>query len=883
MLIDPTDVHRQSIHHSPVSNTELNLERLPDAKALAGMELRFRPESQSSFMARYPFGTLVTFLSLGSVYTLGLYMSPQFATWLWLKLQETQGMAVVGSMIAALLAMIVALGLVFLPKDIRRGLAALSLPVAVLSAFNWFDSTIEGTVAISATALFAAVACRQYCQDFYNSWLSADPRMTTAQARAWASTKRRGWMLPNVSEGSSAIDKFLTYESSQSQIPGVWIAPSSRSLRTMVSALFAGCLFSLVATNTEFHLPLVVNAPFALACLAFPLLGLTVWIGGEACWLIKECEAGLLNDQRSAFERHSDRLRNSEHTSADAITGAPISEADHLFLGWEPWQKFPILLHQPMLHEHVHISGRTGAGKTSMALMQKLIQLIKGHRSKEGQWSEKVPVVIIDLKGDEVLFQTAKAEAEKRGQKFRFFTLEPGRASFHFNPFLGFKSTTLTVPQLVQLCLDSLDLYHGTGYGRGYYSQRSRYLLSQALRNPLGVDSFQDLYARLKTLYTQHPDDFRDAFELLSVIESLTYYDQLVTTQLQEQGDETIRLDRMLEDREVVYFSLPSVKESVTVAQVGKLVLFNLRTAAHERQVAGKEKRQMFLIIDEFQKLAGENFQQILQQARSAGIAAILANQSLADLKTPDWDLTPTIRTNTRAKMYFSITEPDEIQTFRELSGEELQTFGVNEVEEIRPRFSTKELASLSDHPKRLLLQVSSGSGYTQFGGLPIPVETDWPISRELSDKRAAMPWPTTPVVIKATPTPKPQKASAAAVPIAPVPQVQRATVSAQPPPASRPAAKVTPPSNPPPVFTVPATPPTPKPVVPKPAPVAAPIVPPPPPYPASPSQKSPQVVPLTVHKKKSRTKAPPPTAKPAPTPAVKQAFAQKIQSLMNE
>jgi hypothetical protein len=49
-------------------------------------------------------------------------------------------------------------------------------------------------------------------------------------------------------------------------------------------------------------------------------------------------------------------------------------------------------------------------------------------------------MVIIDLKGDEVLFQTAKAEAAKRGQKFRFFTLEPGKATFRFNPFSGFRS-----------------------------------------------------------------------------------------------------------------------------------------------------------------------------------------------------------------------------------------------------------------------------------------------------------------------------------------------------------------------------------------------------------------------------------------------------------
>ncbi len=630
-----------------------------------------------------------------------------------------------------------------------------------------------------------------------------------------------------------------------------------------------------------------------------------------------------LAKRSSPFERHANRLRSSGHVATDVITQSPIEEAEHLFLGWEPWQKFPILLHQAMLHEHVHISGRTGSGKTSMALMQMLTQLIQGHRSRGSQWSDKMPMVIIDLKGDDVLFQAAKAEAERRGQKFRFFTLEPGRASFHFNPFLGFKSATLTVPQLVHLCLDALDLWHGTGYGKGYYSQRSRYLLSQALRNPQGVDSFQDLHVRLKTLYAQHPDDFRDAFELLSVVESLTFYDQLVTTPLQEQGDDTIRLDRMFEDREVVYFWLPSVKESATVAMLGKLVLFNLRIAAHERQVTGKEKRQMFLMIDEFQKLAGENFQQILQQARSAGIATILANQSLADLKTPDWDLTPTIRTNTRTKMYFSVTEPDEIETFRQLSGEELQTFGNNEVEEIRPRLSVKELAALSDHPKRLLLQITSGSGYTQFGGLPIPVETDWPISKELSDQRAAMPWPSSPIVVKATPPPKAQKAPPPVVPIASVPQSPKVTVGTQRPPATPPTVKSAPPvSKQPAASASPVAPPTPQPVS-QPVTAAAPVAPPLPQTPpksappistntpsaspiappAQPHQVTPQAAPptgQTAHKasnpqgpfavnvppkgkRNPKTMPLPKAPKPIPTPAVKQAFAQKIQTLMEE
>jgi hypothetical protein len=919
MSVATTNVQRQSIVHSPISNTELNLERLPDAKALAGMELLFRVDCTPSLLAKHPLGTLTAFALLGCLYAFTCYSTPAIIDQLWTKAKETEGMPVVASMLGALIAMAACLLLVFVPKDIRRGLIVLSAPIIAFSVCNWLGYALECALGVLLMVLLLSSVCRDSLLKFHNSWLASDPRMTISQARSWIGTRRAGWTEPKTSDVGRCLHNYLAYEPPGEPAPGVWRSPSSRSMRVMESALLAGCIFAAAISVVIAPLPLDVKVLLVALCSMLPLACLMAWVGGEASWLTRECETHLQNDQRSSFERHADRLRSSEHIATDVITQAPIAEAEHLFLGWEPWQKFPILLHQAMLHEHVHISGRTGSGKTSMALMQKLIQLIRGHRSRGGQWSDKMPMVIIDLKGDEVLFQTAKAEAERRGQKFRFFTLEPGMASFHFNPFLGFKSATLTVPQLVQLCLDALDLWHGPGYGKGYYSQRSRYLLSQALRNPQGVDSFQDLYARLRTLYAQHPDDFRDAFELLSVIESLTFYDQLVTTALQEQGDDTIRLDRMLEDREVIYFWLPTAKESATVAMLGKLVLFNLRVAAHERQVGGKEKRQMFLLIDEFQKLAGENFQQILQQARSAGIAAILANQSMADLKTPDWDLTPTIKTNTRTKMYFSVTEPDEIEAFRQLSGEELQTFGVNEVEEIRPRLSVKELAALSDHPKRLLLQISSGSGYTQFGGLPIPVETDWPISKELSDQRAAMRWPSSPVVVKAAPRPKAQKAPAPVIPISSVPQAPKINVGKQassaPHPTVKSAAPVVPPASrpsPQPVMAAtPVAPPLPKaaplstPPISATVPAAPPVAPPAQPHQVTPQAASPmgQMVPNTKSspnsspkpqapfavkvppkgKKNTKTTPLPKAPKPIPTPAVKQAFAQKIQALMEE
>jgi ABC-type phosphate/phosphonate transport system ATPase subunit len=53
-------------------------------------------------------------------------------------------------------------------------------------------------------------------------------------------------------------------------------------------------------------------------------------------------------------------------------------------LGVEPWQRFPVLLHLPALYEHTSILGRSGSGKTSMGMMQLLIQVIRSEPGGEG-------------------------------------------------------------------------------------------------------------------------------------------------------------------------------------------------------------------------------------------------------------------------------------------------------------------------------------------------------------------------------------------------------------------------------------------------------------------------------------------------------------------
>jgi hypothetical protein len=94
-----------------------------------------------------------------------------------------------------------------------------------------------------------------------------------------------------------------------------------------------------------------------------------------------------IQDQRPEWQWYVDRLNPSRHEAIDPVTGRTVREAEHLFLGIESVQKFPILLDKRILAEHAYIVGETGSGKTSMGIMPILMQLIRGHATPPGSRS----------------------------------------------------------------------------------------------------------------------------------------------------------------------------------------------------------------------------------------------------------------------------------------------------------------------------------------------------------------------------------------------------------------------------------------------------------------------------------------------------------------
>ncbi|GFO82171.1 MAG: hypothetical protein A49_17980 [Methyloceanibacter sp.] len=295
-----------------------------------------------------------------------------------------------------------------------------------------------------------------------------------------------------------------------------------------------------------------------------------------------------------------------------------------------------MLVDRSIVNEHCYFVGETGSGKTSLGIMPLIIQLIRGFTNPStGQPVAPHPMIILDLKGDPALFHTVRAETEARGQKFLFFTPEKGKRTYYFNPFQSLRSANRTITQLCELMLDSLSLSYGEAMVAPITRGKTECCCTPPSRwtrlpTPLksSIVDLRPFPKKTQKSMGHGPQDEEqlpkriDAFELLSTIQVLTAYPMLTTVKDPAHVEAAIHMPTVLEQNQVVYFWLPAALESVSVREIGKLALFSLLSAAIDRQAAGLPRRQAYLVIDEFQRIAGSNFKIVLEQARSFGIGA---------------------------------------------------------------------------------------------------------------------------------------------------------------------------------------------------------------------------------------------------------------------
>lgn len=339
--------------------------------------------------------------------------------------------------------------------------------------------------------------------------------------------------------------------------------------------------------------------------------------------------------------------------------------------GPKPEARFPIFVPREVFHHHSYILGLPGTGKTTQALAQLLVQLAEDYTDKDGLHHPKPPLLIIDLKegGDNYLRSLARQIAADRNQPLRFFSNDPDYESLRFDPLYCLRSIHYPLKK-AETILKALSLIYKEGYGSDFFTAEQHTQLLRTLYNDK-PETLRELIEYVDR-DTRGSKKNKDARGLYSALAPLQYSFHLVSAEENTAEDDLVDLDRFYENGEVLYVHLNSRSQSIDAKVIGKLVVFALMEAAAERKKEGTA-RQVFVAIDEFQRLAAQNIVEVLEDSRSLQVGFLLSHQSPESLRTRETDLYRMIADLCSYKQFLSLTSGNIVEQLQMVSGRKIE------------------------------------------------------------------------------------------------------------------------------------------------------------------------------------------------------------------
>lgn len=576
----------------------------------------------------------------------------------------------------------------------------------------------------------------------------------------------------------AAVQTWCSYNRDDQPLAGVLVSPSGdcRKRLTMlvvavlliVFAFFrvatvlqvseAAASFSRVLNSSSlfelvFSIGLLVLLCAVLALLPVLLMFLAILIIGTPVF-------GRLSIPKPSFVPASewkditDRIRSSHNET----------ERESLYLGRVSYDQSPMLVPSEVFREHAHFLGDSGSGKTARGLSPFIEQVIGGGNAS---------VMVLDLKGDspellQSLRHGAKTAKALNGidVPIRYFTQRDDLATYGFNPFKLPCWNRLNELQKTDILCGALGLNYGSDYGEGYFSSANASVLYATVSHFPEINNFEQLRDKLAYVIAspkRHGLDEKSkdagnhvkmSVTRLASIAALNITDDFSPNQA--VADDCIDPTRLFQNPEAHYFSLSATLGPGSSPEIGRLASYMLLTAA----TLTERKVPVYLVIDEFQRMAARNLDYLLQLARSMGVAVILANQSMQDLYR--YDLISTLETNCRYRQWFAISGWDDQERLSKASGETVDTMDSVSVSQsvsdrgtttstsrscndfVAPRLTRNDIKLVSDDDRKSVVLINRGAGYAQYGGMPVIIESDFHISAEEYNERKAARWPST-------------------------------------------------------------------------------------------------------------------------------------------
>jgi hypothetical protein len=574
------------------------------------------------------------------------------------------------------------------------------------------------------------------------------------------------------------IRSWFSYNRDDQVIPGVLVSPAGPCRKRLWLTVVAVLLNSLAIFRFVI-LPFMsqtaveagnLAASSGIVELVFQIVFAVILMGlaptaALAIFLISVCIVGTPVFGRLAIPRPgfvpadewkqiTDRIRRSHNDT----------ERASLYLGRVSFDQSPLLVPKEVFHEHAHFLGDSGSGKTARGLAPLIEQLLgTGNAS----------VMVLDLKGDsQELLQTIRCGAATATElsgthvPIRYFTLRDDQATHGFNPFSLPCWNRLNDLQKTDVLCGALGLNYGSDYGEGYFTSANAAVLYATVGHFPDISSFEQLAEKIGYVIARpkaHGIDEKSRDAGNHVRMTVTRLASVAALNISQKFtpsesvlEHCIDPSRLFEHPEAHYYSLSATLGPGSSPEVARLATFMLMMAS----TMSKRKVPVYLVIDEFQRMASRNLDYLLQLARSMGVAVILANQSMQDLKR--YDLVPTLETNCRYRQWFAVSGWEDQDRLSQASGETIDLLnGRSESQSsnsrgigtststscssnqfIGPRLTKNDIKLVSDEDRKSIVLINRGAGYAQYGGMPVIVESDFHISAEEYDLRKSTPWP---------------------------------------------------------------------------------------------------------------------------------------------
>ncbi|MEK6580491.1 MAG: TraM recognition domain-containing protein [Bdellovibrionota bacterium] len=331
----------------------------------------------------------------------------------------------------------------------------------------------------------------------------------------------------------------------------------------------------------------------------------------------------------------------------------------------------PLHLPNHLRLEHVQIVGATGRGKTKSVVVPWVVNDFK-HDKK---------VILIDGKGDLSLRDDLYAEIGNWWREVIHFNMDDVNLLSTTNP-LRYGSPQ----QITDRVFSSFDFedpfYRGLQYDICLKVVR-------LLHEIEGEVTFKVLYQCLvddeyfaEKIKSSNKEALRSELERFinqprkersqNLMGLITQVGPFATGELCDlvngviEGKEFMSVSELLLNSpgyKMILISLPTLSYQAAGKALGKMLLQELAWAIGERQ-QGLERDFTSVFLDEFSSFAYDEFVQILNKARSAGVAIHLSHQSMGDLWSVSKEFGDIVNTNTNVKILLGLNDPEAADYF---------------------------------------------------------------------------------------------------------------------------------------------------------------------------------------------------------------------------